>query len=77
LAAIFSFFLAVGAVIVLFFWAAVPPALHQIQHALRQHTANGGRLGESTGVRHDVLAWVQRYLHQLPSGHELLHPWWA
>jgi predicted PurR-regulated permease PerM len=61
-------------VIVLFFWAAVPPALHQIQHALRQHTANGGRLGESTGVRHDVLAWVQRYLHQLPSGHELLHP---
>src|SRR5262249_28763822 len=29
--AISAFFLGVGAIIVLFFWAAVPPAIHQIQ----------------------------------------------
>jgi predicted PurR-regulated permease PerM len=73
-AAILSFFLAVGGVIVLFFWAAVPPALHQLQHALHQHAAGGASVCESTGARHDVLAWVERYLHQLPSGHALLHP---
>jgi predicted PurR-regulated permease PerM len=73
-AAILSFFVAVIGVIVLFFWAAVPPALHQIQHALHQQAAGGARVGESTGVRHNVLAWIERYLHQLPSGHALLHP---
>jgi predicted PurR-regulated permease PerM len=73
-AAILSFFLGVGAVIVLFFWAAVPPALHEIEQALRQRVAGGESVRESTGVRHDVLVWVDRYLHQLPSGGELLHP---
>lgn len=72
-AAILSFFLAVGAIIVLFFWAAVPPALHQIEQALRQH-AVGASVRESRGLRHDVLVWVDRYLHRLPSGHDVLHP---
>ena len=73
-AAILSFFLGIGAVFVLFFWAAVPPAVHQIQQALRQRVAGGESVRDSTGIRHDVLVWVNRYLHQLPSGHELLHP---
>ena len=73
-AAIFAFFFAVGAVVVLFFWAAVPPALHQIQDALDQRVKNGESVRDSTGIRHDVLAWVEQYLHRLPSGHELVHP---
>jgi len=68
-AAIGSFFVAVGAVIFLFFWAAVPPALHQIQHALDQHNVRN-----SGGIRHDALAWVDRFLHRAPSGGDLLHP---
>jgi predicted PurR-regulated permease PerM len=72
-AAILSFFLTVGAIIVLFFWAAVPPALHQIEQALHQH-AGGASVRESTGLRHDVLVWVDRYLHRLPSGRDVLHP---
>jgi predicted PurR-regulated permease PerM len=74
-AAILSFFL--GAVVVLFFWAAVPPAVHQIEQALSQHAGNGQSLREAPGIRHDVLAWLSRYLHQLPSGrdgHDVLHP---
>ena len=73
-ASILSFFLGVGAVIVLFFWAAVPPAIHQVEQALRHRTARGAGSNQSTGVRHDVLAWLDRYLHQLPSGHALIHP---
>ena len=68
-AAIGSFFLSVGAVFVLFFWAAVPPAAHQVEQALRRHSGS-----HSSGVRHDVLSWVDRYLHRLPAGHDLVHP---
>jgi len=73
-AAILSFFLAIFAVVVLFFWAAVPPAVHEIQEALRQHVNDGQSLRESSGIRHDVLVWIERNLHQLPSGHDVLHP---
>jgi predicted PurR-regulated permease PerM len=73
-AAIFAFFFAVGAIIVLFFWAAVPPALHQIQDALDQHVENGESVRDSTGIRHDVLVSVEQCLHRVPSGHELVHP---
>jgi predicted PurR-regulated permease PerM len=73
-AAIMAFFLAIGAVILLFFWAAVPPALHQIRRALHQHVADGRSARPPTGIRADVLTWVERHLKQLPSGHDLLHP---
>ncbi len=68
------FFLVVGlGTFVLFFWLAVPPALHQLGHALNQPEANG-TVRNSTGIRHDVLLWVDRQLHQLPHGSKLLHP---
>jgi predicted PurR-regulated permease PerM len=66
-AAIGSFFILVAAVVVLFFWAAVPPAIHQLEHALRHQKG-------STGLQHDVLTWVNQYLHNLPSAHDVLHP---
>jgi predicted PurR-regulated permease PerM len=73
--AILAFFIAVIGILVLFFWFAVPPAVHQIRQALAQQEASGGvALSQSTGVRHDVLVWVERYLHQLPSGQAVLHP---
>jgi predicted PurR-regulated permease PerM len=73
--AILSFFLAVGTIVVLFFWAAVPPAVHQLQQALDQRIGpSGASVRDSSGIRHDVLAWIDRYLSHPPSGHEILHP---
>ncbi len=66
--AIFLHFLVVGGAIALFIWLAVPPALHQIVHAL------GAPPAHATGVRERVLDWLRQHLHQLPTGTQLLHP---
>jgi predicted PurR-regulated permease PerM len=65
--AILLHFLVVGGLIALLLWLAVPPALHQIGHALEPG-------GSQTGVRERVLAWLQLHLDRLPTGTELLHP---
>jgi predicted PurR-regulated permease PerM len=72
-AAILVFFVTGLGVIGLFCWLAVPPALHQIGHALDQSAVDSVAPG-SEGVRERVLAWLQQHLHQLPTGTELLHP---
>lgn len=66
--AILLHFLVVGGAIALFVWLAVPPALHQIVHAL------GAPPAHATGVRERVLDWLRQHLHQLPTGTQLLHP---
>ena len=66
--AILLHFLAVGGAVALLVWLAVPPALHQIGHAL------GAPHAHTTGVRERVLVWLQHHLHQLPTGTQLLHP---
>ena len=66
--AILLHFLVVGGAIALFVWLAVPPALHQIGHALGTPPAH------ATGVRERALTWLQQHLHRLPTGTELLHP---
>ena len=71
--AIAFFFVMVIGAIVLFFWLAVPPALHQIGHALDQGSVAGGP-ASNPGVRERVLTWLQDHLHQLPTGTEILHP---
>jgi predicted PurR-regulated permease PerM len=68
--AILLHFLVVGGAIALFVWLAVPPALHQIGHALDQNVTGG----TASGVRDRVLVWLQQHLHQLPTGTQLLHP---
>ena len=73
-AAILVFFVGVLGTLGLFFWLAVPPTLHELEHALNQPAANGVALRDSTGIRHDVLVWVNRQLHELPHGSDLLHP---
>jgi predicted PurR-regulated permease PerM len=66
-AAILLHFLVVGALVALLVGLAVPPALHQIEHALNANAAAGG-------VRVRVLAWLQQHLHEFPTRTELLHP---
>lgn len=71
--AILSFFILVFGVFALFFWLAVPPALHELKRALAQH-ASGVPVGHSTGIRHDVLVWINSHLKRLPSGSAIFHP---
>jgi predicted PurR-regulated permease PerM len=66
--AILLHFLVVSGAIALFVWLAVPPALHQIGHALGTPPAH------ATGVRERMLTWLQQHLHRLPTGTQLLHP---
>ena len=72
--AILFFFVLVLGLIGVFFWLAVPPALHQLEQALAQSSAHGATVNHSTGVRHDVLVWVDKQLHGLPSGGAIFHP---
>lgn len=71
--AILVFFLSAIGVLALFFWAAVPPAIHQIGHALNKSDLSSTP-APSTGFKHDVLDWINRHLHDLPTGSQLLHP---
>ncbi len=72
--AILSFFVFVLGTFALFFWLAVPPALHQLGQALSQRAAGAAAVRHSTGVRHDVLVWLNGHLHELPSGSAIFHP---
>ena len=72
--AILLHLLVVGGALALLVWLAVPPALHQIGHALGQNLSGGVPTGHATGVRESVLIWLQQHLHQLPTGAQLLHP---
>jgi predicted PurR-regulated permease PerM len=72
--AIFVFFVLVLGAIAFFCWLAVPPALHQIAHALSQGNVGDVSAGPSAGARERTLAWLQQHLQQLPTGSQLLHP---
>jgi hypothetical protein len=58
----------------LFFWLAVPPAIHELKRALAQPALGASTVDHSTGFRHDVLVWVDTHLKKLPSGTEIFHP---
>jgi putative permease len=67
-AAILLHFVVIGGLLALFVWLAVPPAIHQIVHAIGTSPANG------TGVREHVLSWLRQHLRRLPTGTQLVHP---
>jgi predicted PurR-regulated permease PerM len=69
--AIGVFFVLILAAVGFFCWLAVPPALHQIGHALVANDVSGGN---ETGVRVRVLTWAREQLNHVPTGRELLHP---
>jgi predicted PurR-regulated permease PerM len=68
--AILLHFLVVGGVFALFVWLAVPPAVHEIGHALG-HVPGGSH---TAGVGDRVLVWLQGHLNRLPSASALVHP---
>jgi predicted PurR-regulated permease PerM len=68
--AILLHFLVVGGVFALLVWLAVPPALHQIGHALG-HAPSGSH---TNGVGERALVWLHRQLARLPSASALVHP---
>jgi predicted PurR-regulated permease PerM len=72
--AILLHFLVVGGAFALLVWLAVPPALHQIAHALDPNAIAGAPIGHQSGTRERALTWLQQHLHELPTGTELLHP---
>jgi predicted PurR-regulated permease PerM len=72
--AILLHFVVVGGAVGLLVWLAVPPALHQIGHALDQNATAGAHSGQATGIRDSVLSSFQQHLRQLPTGTQLLHP---
>jgi predicted PurR-regulated permease PerM len=72
--AIASFFLLVLGIFALFFWLAVPPALHELKRALAQPAVGSATVDHSTGIRHDVLVWLNTHLEKLPSGSGIFHP---
>jgi predicted PurR-regulated permease PerM len=72
--AILFFFLTVAGVLTFFFWVAVPPAIHQVGHALDQGSVAGGTVPQSAGLKHEVLTWLDKHLHELPTGSQVLHP---
>ncbi len=72
--AILFFLLTVIGVVVFFFWVAVPPAVHQVGHALNLSNAAGGTVPQTSGFKHDLLTWLNKHLHELPTGSQLLHP---
>jgi len=71
--AILVFFVLTLGLIGVFFWLAVPPALHQLEQALAQRNV-GATADHPTGIQHDVLVWVNERLRHLPSGSAVLHP---
>ncbi len=72
--AILFFLLVVVGVVFFFFWVAIPPALHQVGHALNLAGATGGIVPQGGGFKHDLLVSLNKHLHQLPTGSQLLHP---
>jgi predicted PurR-regulated permease PerM len=61
-----------------FLWAVVPRAIDQVDDAAGGLPQTRSELGEeaaqSTGIKHDILAGIQRRLEDLPSGEQLVDP---
>jgi predicted PurR-regulated permease PerM len=65
-------FLVVGGAVALLLWLAVPPALHELGHALGHGPGPAG--ARATGIGDRALAWLQTHLDRLPSASALVHP---
>jgi len=65
-------YVAILLLVLLLLWLVVPPAIHQVDAAVNEQ-AIGKVASESTGLKHDVLAGIQRRLNNLPQAGELVH----
>jgi len=66
-------YLAILGLIALFLWLVVPPAIDQVQQAIGSSSLHH-EATHSTGIKHDILAGIDKRLRRLPSGSALLHP---
>jgi predicted PurR-regulated permease PerM len=67
-------FAALGLVIALLLWLAVPPAIHQLSAAVGDGSGLRDAARHSTGIKHEFLISIQRHLERLPSGAGVVHP---
>jgi predicted PurR-regulated permease PerM len=71
-------YLGLALVITLFLWLVVPPALSQLEQAIGKVPTTTQELHHATahshGIRHQILAAIQKRLQGLPSGTSVLHP---
>jgi predicted PurR-regulated permease PerM len=59
--------------IALFLWLVVPPAIDQVQQAIGS-TSLHQQATHSSGIKHEILAGIDKRLRRLPSGSALVHP---
>jgi predicted PurR-regulated permease PerM len=66
-------YLVLAGLVALFLWLVVPRAVTQVQNAIAgdqlRHAARN-----STGIKHEILAGLERRLERLPSGSKLIEP---
>src|SRR6202521_4982820 len=66
-------YLALAGAIALFLWLVVPPAINQVQQAIGS-TSIHQQATHSSGIKHTILAGIDKRLRRLPSGSALVHP---
>jgi predicted PurR-regulated permease PerM len=66
-------YLALAGAIALFLWLVVPPAINQVQQAIGS-TSLHQQATHSSGIKHEILAGIDKRLRRLPSGSALVHP---
>jgi predicted PurR-regulated permease PerM len=66
------------ALVAVFLWVAVPRALDQVEATVGNVPTSTAELEQranhSSGVKHQILAGIQKRLNGVPSGHGLFHP---
>lgn len=70
-------YFALLAVVALLLWLIVPQAISQVEQALGgsgAHTQLRQAAAHTSGLEHQLLLGLDRRLHHLPSGAELIHP---
>jgi predicted PurR-regulated permease PerM len=66
-------YLALAGLVALFLWLVVPRAVTQVQNALGTDQLRHATR-TSTGIKHEILAGLQKRLDRLPSGSKLIKP---
>jgi predicted PurR-regulated permease PerM len=67
-------YLVLFALVGLFLWVVVPRAIDQVQRAVGSTDQIHQQATHSKGIKHEVLAAIDRRLRELPSAGELFHP---
>jgi predicted PurR-regulated permease PerM len=71
-------YLVLAGLIGLLLWLVVPRAISQVQQAIGNVPTTSSELHreakQSTGIKHEVLAGLEKRLRRLPSGTALVHP---